>query len=94
MTQTPRTDAAEMPIDRVDTLASRPCSVVNADFARTLELETIELKRQLAEAQSKAEMLDYLQNAEVIHAQSFFWNYSSRKQRAEAIRQAIQEQKK
>lgn len=39
MNDTPETDAAEMPIDRVDTIASRPCCVVTADFARKLERE-------------------------------------------------------
>jgi hypothetical protein len=39
MIDTPETDATEMPIDRVDTVASRPCCIVNADFARKLERE-------------------------------------------------------
>ena len=38
-TDTPRTDAAEMPIDRIDTSASRPDCVVHADYARELERE-------------------------------------------------------
>jgi hypothetical protein len=41
---TPETDAAEMPIDRVDTAASRPCCIVNADFARKLEHERDEAR--------------------------------------------------
>jgi fibrillarin-like rRNA methylase len=43
---TPRTDAAEMPLDRVDAIASRPACVVHADFARELERELIELQQQ------------------------------------------------
>jgi hypothetical protein len=44
---TPETDAAEMPIDRVDTAASRPCCIVNADFARKLERERDEVVEAL-----------------------------------------------
>lgn len=36
-----------------------------------------------------AARFDYLQNAPVVEAQAFFWNYASRKQRAEAIDEAI-----
>jgi hypothetical protein len=36
---TPETDAAEMPIDRIDTVASRPSCVVISDVARRLERE-------------------------------------------------------
>lgn len=38
-TDTPRTDAAEMPLDRVDIMASLPACIVHADFARELERE-------------------------------------------------------
>jgi 6-phosphogluconate dehydrogenase len=46
MSDTPETDATEMPIDRVDTVASRPCCIVNADFARRLERERDEARQQ------------------------------------------------
>jgi hypothetical protein len=36
-----------------------------------------------------AERFNYLQNAAPLRAQQFFWNYSSRKQRAEAIDKEI-----
>jgi len=38
-TNTPITDAAAMPIDRIDTIASRPCNVVHEDVCRQLERE-------------------------------------------------------
>ena len=44
MRDTPETDAAEMPIDRVDTVASRPCHIVNSEFARKLERERDEVR--------------------------------------------------
>jgi hypothetical protein len=47
MSDTPETDAAEMPIDRVDTAASRPCCIVNADFARKMERERNLLMREI-----------------------------------------------
>jgi hypothetical protein len=53
MSDTPRTDAAAMPIDRIDTIASRPCNVVHEDVCRKLERELAEAKEQrdrLAEA--------------------------------------------
>lgn len=36
---TPRTDEVAMPIDRIDTIASRPCNVVHEDVCRQLERE-------------------------------------------------------
>lgn len=39
MSQTPETDAAEMPVDRVDAVESRPACIVDSDFARKLERE-------------------------------------------------------
>jgi len=53
MSDTPRTDAAAMPIDRIDTIASRPCNVVHEDVCRQLERELTEARKQrdtLAEA--------------------------------------------
>jgi hypothetical protein len=53
MSDTPRTDAAAMPIDRIDTIASRPCNVVHEDVCRQLERELAEAREQrdtLAEA--------------------------------------------
>jgi len=53
---TPRTDAAAMPIDRIDTIASRPCNVVHEDVCRQLERELAEVTKQrdaLAEALRK-----------------------------------------
>jgi DNA repair ATPase RecN len=47
-TPTPRTDNAEMPIDRVDTIASRQACVVHADFSRQLERELAEAKRLIS----------------------------------------------
>lgn len=44
---TPRTDAAAMPIDRVNTFASRPCNVVHEDVCRQLERELAEAKFDL-----------------------------------------------
>jgi hypothetical protein len=46
MSDTPRTDAAAMPIDRIDTIASRPCNVVHEDVCRKLERELAEAKEQ------------------------------------------------
>ncbi len=47
-TDTPRTDAAEMPIDRIDTIASRPACVVHADFAQELERELAASQAEVA----------------------------------------------
>jgi hypothetical protein len=47
MSDTPRTDAAAMPIDRVNTFASRPCNVVHEDVCRKLERELAEAKFDL-----------------------------------------------
>lgn len=44
---TPLTDAAAMPIDRVDIEASRPAEIVNADFARSLEAELVNLRHEM-----------------------------------------------
>lgn len=41
---TPETDLAEMPIDRIDTVASRPSCVVISDFTRKLERERDEAR--------------------------------------------------
>lgn len=46
MSDTPRTDAAAMPIDRIDTTASRPCNVVHEDVCRQLERELAEVANQ------------------------------------------------
>lgn len=53
MSDTPRTDAAEQPIDRVDTIKSRPCSVVLSDFARDLERECAKLREELSLLQER-----------------------------------------
>jgi hypothetical protein len=53
MSDTPKTDAAAMPIDRIDTIASRPCNVVHEDVCRQLERELAEAREErdrLAEA--------------------------------------------
>lgn len=50
-TETPLTDAAEMPIDRLETKDHPQCSIVNADFARNLE-------RQRNEARERAKMAE------------------------------------
>jgi len=47
MSDTPRTDAAAMPIDRLDTIASRPCNVVHEDVCQQLERELTEAKFDL-----------------------------------------------
>jgi len=47
MSNTPRTDAAAMPIDRIDTIASRPCNVVHEDVCRQLERELAEVNEKL-----------------------------------------------
>jgi hypothetical protein len=55
MSDTPKTDAAAMPIDRIDTIASRPCNVVHEDVCRQLERELAEAREErdrLAEAAS------------------------------------------
>jgi bacterioferritin (cytochrome b1) len=46
MSDTPRTYAAAMPIDRIDTIASRPCNVVHEDVCRQLERELAEVTKQ------------------------------------------------
>lgn len=48
MSDTPRTDAAAMPIDRIDTTASRPCNVVHEDVCRQLERELAEAREQIS----------------------------------------------
>ncbi len=35
-----------MPIDRIDTIASRPCNVVHEDVCRQLELELADMTKQ------------------------------------------------
>jgi HPt (histidine-containing phosphotransfer) domain-containing protein len=49
----PRTDAAAMPIDRIDTIASRPCNVVHEDVCRQLERELAEAREALQKASTK-----------------------------------------
>ena len=56
MSDTPETDASEMPIDRVDSAASRPCCVVNANFARKLERERDKALAALKTAHDSLEM--------------------------------------
>jgi len=53
MSDTPRTDAAAMPIDRIDTIASRPCNVVHEDVCRQLERELAEAREALQKAATK-----------------------------------------
>lgn len=65
---TPSTDEAEMPIDRVDTIASRPACVVNADFARTLERELAALREQ------NAQLLEALEEITRRTVVSTIWN--------------------
>jgi hypothetical protein len=48
-----------------------------------------QLERDREALRKDAERFNYLQNADPKHAQQFFWNYSSRKQRAEAIDKEI-----
>jgi hypothetical protein len=52
MSDTPRTDAAAMPIDRIDTTASRPCNVVHEDVCRQLERELAEARDTLKQCLS------------------------------------------
>ncbi len=59
-TDTPRTDAAEMPLDRVDAIASRPACVVHADFAR-------ELEQELTESQAEVERLKQWKDTLIAH---------------------------
>jgi hypothetical protein len=54
---TPETDAAEMPIDRIDTVASRPSCVVISDVARKLERERDEAREQLVAERAFADQL-------------------------------------
>lgn len=49
-----------------------------------------ELEAQLAEAQKDAERFKALQDMDPKKAQAFFWNYTSRKQRAKAIDEAME----
>lgn len=49
---TPETDAAEMPIDRIDTVASRPSCVVISDFTRKLERERDEAREAAEKAKA------------------------------------------
>lgn len=48
----PETDAAEMPIDRIDTVASRPSCVVISDFTRKLERERDEAREAAEKAKA------------------------------------------
>jgi hypothetical protein len=59
------------------------------DRIAALELANRELIGLLEEARKDAARFNYLQNADPKHAQQFFWNYASRKQRAAAIDDAI-----
>jgi len=54
-TPTPRTDEAAMPIDRVDTISSRPCSVVHEDVYRQLERELADAIKDRDEWKTVAE---------------------------------------
>ena len=47
-----------------------------------------EMEAENAELRKDAERFQYLQNLSVKDAQAFFWNYTSRKQRAAAIDKA------
>lgn len=54
-----------------------------------LAAENRRLRRELEALRRKAARFDHLQNAPVVEAQAFFWNYSSRSARAKAIDRAI-----
>ena len=58
MSNTPRTDAAAMPIDRIDTIASRPCNVVHEDVCRQLERELAEVNEKLRQHASMLKSSD------------------------------------
>ncbi|MGI9142244.1 MAG: hypothetical protein ACR2IJ_03535 [Fluviibacter sp.] len=51
--------------------------------------EIVQLRARVTELEADAARFEYLQNIPVIEAQSFFWNYSSRKRRAKAIDDAM-----
>lgn len=53
-----------------------------------------ELQAKLAAAEKDAERFEALQNMPIEQAQAFFWNFSSRTERAKAIDSAIAEYKK
>jgi hypothetical protein len=59
------------------------------EYAAEVALANRELIGLLEEARKDAARFNYLQNADPKHAQQFFWNYASRKQRAAAIDDAI-----
>jgi len=46
------------------------------------------LRSRLKRAEKDVKLFAYLQNCPVVEAQAFFWNYKSRKQRAQAIEMA------
>ena len=58
MSNTPRTDAAAMPIDRIDSIASRPCNVVHEDVCRQLERELAEVNEKLRQHASMLKSSD------------------------------------
>ena len=62
------------------------------------EIDRLRIELEQAEARAAyfrkdAERFVYLQNCPLVEAQSFFWNWTSRKQRAKAIDAAIKESK-
>lgn len=56
-----------------------------ADALLSLSAQLAEKKAECEGLRQDAERFQYLQNIPVVVAQQFFWNYSSRKERAKAI---------
>jgi hypothetical protein len=84
---TPRTDA--LIAEAKDYLARNTSHGAHLAQMNILANHACQLERELAEARRDARRFQHLQNAPVVEAQAYFWNYQSRKQRAAAIDAAI-----